>query len=358
MLNPRKLSWTILILLALCIKIFAVFPELVERYYAHGIYQYISTAQRAVLGWIPFSMGDILYFICGLYLVRKAVLFFRAAMLKRLTLLSLIQSAKRLVYFCLLVYVVFNSLWGLNYNRLPMIEQMDMPLQPYSSELLETVLVKLVNQVNNNDSLARLNREALKRKRTLFIKSVESYAVTGVEKPFLQYRVPSVKPSLYSYLGNYLGFTGYYNPFSGEAQVNTTVPVFVLPFTTCHEIGHQLGYAKENEANFAGFLAARTSMDPAFRYSAYFDMYSYAIRELALRDSISAKLFQTRLRPAVRQDIKTIREFYKRFETPLEVLISTLYGHYLKANEQPEGIRSYNEVVAMLVAFYVKYGYV
>ncbi len=69
---------------------------------------------------------------------------------------------------------------------------------------------------------------------------------------------------MYSYLGNYLGFTGYYNPFTGEAQVNTTVPLFVQPFTTCHEIGHQLGYAKENEANFAGYLAAKSSPDAGF----------------------------------------------------------------------------------------------
>jgi len=55
--------------------------------------------------------------------------------------------------------------------------------------------------------------------------------------------------------------------------VNTTTPVFTQPFTTCHEIGHQLGYAKENEANFAGYLSARSSRDPAFLYSVYFDLY-------------------------------------------------------------------------------------
>jgi glucose-6-phosphate dehydrogenase assembly protein OpcA len=96
---------------------------------------------------------------------------------------------------------------------------------------------------------------------------------------------------LYSYAGNILGFEGYYNPFSGEGQVNTTVPVFEQPFVACHEIGHQVGYAKENEANFAGFLACRLHTSPVFRYSVYFDMYNYSINELYRNDSSRARQY-------------------------------------------------------------------
>jgi hypothetical protein len=32
------------------------------------------------------------------------------------------------------------------------------------------------------------------------------------------------------------------------------------------------------------------------------------------------------------------------------------YGQFLKANNQPAGKRSYNEVVAWLVAYYKRYG--
>src|SRR5687768_14965936 len=113
--------------------------------------------------------------------------------------------------------------------------------------------------------------------------------------------MPSIKPSFYSYAGNYLGFSGYYNPFSGEAQVNTTIPAFSQPFVSCHEIGHQLGFAKEDEANFAGFLSARKSPNPAFRYSVYFDMYGYALRDLFNRDSVSARQLHNQLDSQVRR---------------------------------------------------------
>jgi hypothetical protein len=78
---------------------------------------------------------------------------------------------------------------------------------------------------------------------------------------------------LWGWLGNYVGFTGYYNPFTGEAQVNTTVPKFLQPFTASHEVAHQLGYAKEMEANFVGYLAASHSTDTLFRYSVYLDLF-------------------------------------------------------------------------------------
>ena len=89
---------------------------------------------------------------------------------------------------------------------------------------------------------------------------------------------------MWGWLGNYSGFTGYYNPFTGESQVNSTVPVFTIPYTACHEVAHQLGYAKEMEANFAGYLAASTSDDNFFRYSVYLDLFRYANRNLFLLD--------------------------------------------------------------------------
>ena len=89
--------------------------------------------------------------------------------------------------------------------------------------------------------------------------------------------------------GNYLGFLGYYNPFTGEAQVNTKVPAFIIPFTTCHEIAHQFGFASESEASFVGYLVIRSGNSPVFKYSAYFDLFGFANGELYSRDSVAAK---------------------------------------------------------------------
>jgi hypothetical protein len=321
------------------------------------VYPYIASVLRILFGWIPFSIGDILYLVMGSYWLRKLVLLTAGLFRKKPSRQYWLMVGKQVVFGMLVIYILFNALWGLNYNRPPMEEQMGLNLGAYSTENLASILNELTINLDESDSSAREFRADLRRKKTLFQVAVETYQGVKQEFPNLTYRFPSVKPSLYSYLGNYLGFTGYYNPFSGEAQANTTVPSFVQPFTTCHEIGHQLGYAKENEANFAGFLAARSSFNPAFKYSVYFDMYSYAIREMYRRDSVMARELTIRLNPYVKEDFRTMQEFYKKYENPFEPVIMKIYGNYLRANEQPAGLKSYNEVVAMLIGYRRKFGH-
>jgi len=58
----------------------------------------------------------------------------------------------------------------------------------------------------------------------------------------------------------------------------------------------------------------------------------------------------------VKKDRKELREFFQRHRNPIEKIIAWGYGEYLKANNQPAGKRTYDEVVAWLIAYYKKYG--
>ena len=51
-------------------KVLALFPEFVERYYSNGLYLYLSKISRIVLGWIPFSVGDLFYTILFFFIFR------------------------------------------------------------------------------------------------------------------------------------------------------------------------------------------------------------------------------------------------------------------------------------------------
>jgi hypothetical protein len=355
-MRTRTTAWIILVVLAIAIKIFALFPDAVERYYSDGIYPVISKFQRILFGWIPFSIGDIFYGIVILWLLYKVIDFFKRLFKRRLNRQYAWSALRRTVFIALLVYTSFNLFWGLNYNRQGVAWQLGLKVDKYSKEDLVIVMQEIVVRLNALEADAKVNRDQLKRKRTLFGEAVIAYDSLEVYQPAFAYSFRSVKPSLYSYLGNYLGYTGYYNPFSGEAQVNTTVPLFIQPFTTCHEMGHQLGYAKENEANFAGYLSARSSPDPAFRYSVYFDLYAYSRIYLYMQDSMSLKKLDAQLHPGVKSDYKALREFLFKHRNPVERVIDKLYGQYLKANQQPMGRLSYNEVIAWLVAYYKKFG--
>jgi hypothetical protein len=352
----RYRSWLIPLIIALCVKIFSFFPEAVEKYYSTGIYPVISIFPRLVFGWIPFSVGDILYAAVLIYLLISLVRFFTHAFRRQLHRQYLLLCVKRCVSIGLWVYLAFNIFWGLNYDRLPIARQQHLETKPYTREELQSFIALLVIRINAIDSASRESRKNLNSNDSIFKYSIKAYHSAARLHPGLSYTIPSVKYSFYGYLANYMGFSGYYNPFTCEAQVNTTIPRFVQPFTTCHEIGHQLGYAKEEEANFCGFLATKSSDDPAFRYSVYVDLYLYSASALYAMDSTAYIPYRESLKPAVRQDLRDLKAFYMKYENPLEPIIHRIYGKYLKANRQPQGIYSYDEVVGLAIAYYRKNG--
>lgn len=357
MLGKSKLAWIILIALAAGIKLLSFSSDAVEKYYSMGIYPVIARIQRLIFGWLPFSIGDILYALAVVGLIYGLVSLIKR-LIRRQTNRAWWQALwKHTLFILLLIYTCFNLSWGLNYDRRGIAYQLQLNVQAYSTSELDTLLRAVVARINDEDSLAHLQRPALARNSAIFQGAAHSYAALSAQDSRFAYPSASVKTSLYGYLGDYLGFGGYYNPFTGEAQVNTTVPVFSQPYTTCHEIGHQLGYAKENEANFAGYLAARSSSDPAFRYSVYFDLYLYAARELYLRDSALLQPLKKQLSPAVKADFKELQRFNRQYENPFEPVVRRLYGRYLRANRQPQGMRTYNEVIAWLIAYGKKHGW-
>lgn len=353
----KSRSWVVLIVLTILIKWVSWYPGWVETNYTYGLYPVIARVQRFLLGWIPFSTGDLFYAFLLLILFYKIYRLIRTLFRRQFTRHYLVAGLQQTLFFFLFVYVLFNLLWGLNYNRKGISDQLGIQVKRYSLAELDTLTTVLQQKLNYYATLVtEEQRSALNKKSRLFDESSQAYAEAGRRYPFLQYRFVSVKPSLFSYAGNYLGFQGYYNPFSGEAQVNTTIPRFLEPFVTTHEIAHQLGYARENEANFVAFLACRHSSSPVLNYSLYFDIYNYAIGEVKRRDTALARAFQQRLHPQVASDIREYRYFYQRYRNPIEPVITWFYGNYLKANNQPAGKQTYNEVVAWLIAYYKKFG--
>lgn len=353
----KSWSWVLIIILTILIKWASWYPGWVERNYSVGIYPLISKVQRLLFGWIPFSIGDLFYAFLSIVILYKTFQLFKTIIKKRFTRQYFVAGLQQIIFFFLFVYVFFNLLWGLNYNRQGIAYQLKLQVKEYSLADLDTLTTVIESRINYYANfVTEAQRDSFDKKSRLFANAYKAYDAVGKQYAFLDYSPKSVKPSLFSYLGNYLGFQGYYNPFSGEAQVNTTVPRFLEPYVTTHEMAHQLGYGKENEANFVGFLACRAYNNNAFRYSVYYDMYNYSLGEVYRRDTAMAKAFQLKVHPQVKKDQEEFRHFYRKYRNPIEPIIMWGYGHFLKANNQPAGKRSYNEVVAWLIAYYKKYG--
>jgi hypothetical protein len=355
-LRKNKNLWIIVFLLIALIKIFSADKSRVETFYTSQFYFSFSKILRFLFGWIPFSVGDILYLLVGCWIVWKIIknvrLLFKKAVTKKIVFRKCLIMLLRFAF----IYIIFNIFWGINYDRKGIISQLNLTDLQYDTADLLTLQKILLEKVNAS-KISIINRhEVYPSKKELIKRAEKSYDEAEKIFPFLHYRNLSVKSSLYGTPGDYLGFTGYYNPFTGEAQVNSTVPKFLHPYIATHEMAHQLGYAKENEANFVGYLAAANSHDTLFHYSTYFDLFLYTNREVYYFDSVSAMQTLQQLIPEVKQDIRELQKFDQAHKSFLEPAINWIYGNYLKLNNQPKGMHSYNAVVGMLIAYYKKYG--
>ena len=349
------IPFIILLILAIAIKVLSFFPVTIEHFYSNGFYPPFSRALRKITGFVPFSLGDVCYAIAILvfvtWFIRGMVTWIQKKPLRPV----FFKAVKKIILWCLGIYVWFNAAWGLNYNRLGIEYKLGINVKTYSTEELADLSKTLLGQLNKT-RIALGDSPSYPTVKNMYLETGAAYEETARIFPFLRYQNPSIKSSLFGNMGNYLGYLGYYNPFSGEAQVNTTVPAFIIPYTVCHETAHQLGYGSESEANFVGYIAATHSGNTLFEYSAYFNLFAYANSQLYQVDSIAARANIQLLDTLVKKDYKTYREFLRAHQNPIEPVITKFYGLFLQANNQPLGILTYDEVVGWLIAYKNKFG--
>ena len=358
------LKWALPVLFVASIQMLQLFPFWIEKHYSTDWYIQISIVLRNITGWMPFSLGDIIYILFGFSLlvsiIRGIVLVFK----KQFSWASFGSSVSKWIRGLMWIYIWFNILWGLNYSRLGIAHQLKLQQDEYCKEDVVALTNQLITKVNDCRKQIKDTILPQPSMKQIFEGAINNYKIVSDNFYFLSYQTASVKSSLYSPLGNYFGFTGYYNPFTGEAQVRNDVPRVLIPYIVSHEMAHQLGYASESEANFVGYLSASASTDVYFRYSVYLDMLDYAQGEeiklfLIDRDikglMNTLKQNKTNLDSLVRKDRKEIRDFFYKRKNKISPVVSNMYDQYLKMNKQLAGINSYNEVIGWLLAYQKKY---
>ena len=161
----------------------------------------------------------------------------------------------------------------------------------------------------------------------------------------------NTKASAFGYFMQYLGVQGYYNPWTGEAQVNRFLPPFMLPFVMCHEMAHQSGIAAEDDANLLAYALCTTAPDSTFSYSGYFNLWLYTHGRLRMSDSSIAKSLEATIHPLVIAQRDTLRAIRKKYRSEVGKWSSSFYDGYLRAHNQRGGLDSYADVALTAAAF-------
>ena len=348
--NPKLYIALALIPQLILIKILSFYPEFIETYYSNGIYPWTSKLFRWVFGWLPFSFGDIFYTLSSIYILRW--IFKNRWRILKDTKNWVIEIFATIS----ILFFAFHFLWALNYYRQPLHKNLNLNAD-YTTEQLVEVTKMLIEESNTlHNALAKNDSTKIDipySKSDIFNLAPEGFKNLQLKYPHLAYEPSSVKYSIYSLALTYMGFSGYLNPLTNEAQVDRLIPIFKFPTTASHEIAHQLGYAAENEANFIGALAAMNHKDIYFNYSGYTFALRHCLFEVYKRDSETYyKLLET-VNYGIIKNYQEVQQFWDSYQNPLEPIFKETYDSFLIANNQKKGMQSYNYVVALYVNYFL-----
>lgn len=353
-MEQKKINKILTILLIMqwaFIQIIAQYPNFVEKYYSNGIYPIISTILRSLLGWLPFSLGDLIYAFAIYFIV---VSIYKSIKTREFNFKNLFFKLGAIFS---VIFFLFHFNWGLNYFREPLYERLQFKKTTYTNQELIEFTNKLIVKVNsaqviitNNDTIMVKNPSTKKE-----IKNLAALAYQDLNKKDSSYIYipPSIKHSLFSAPLTYMGFAGYINPITNEAQINSLIPKNSYAATVCHEIAHQTGIGSEKEANFIGYLAAINSKDKYFNYSGYIMALKYCLGDVYRRDEMKFEELKNKLNKGVLKDLKQSQEFWQSYQNWSEKFFKIFYDSYLKANKQDDGIKGYNQVVLLLINYYL-----
>lgn len=337
-------------------------PDWTEQAFSSTAYPVLSTAVGFLPSLVDFSVaewfaGAFLLFCLG-YVV---YCIFKVVTSKDERGMTIYRGTMGAIAIACTVYFAFTFLCGLNYYRYTFasytgydVEQSGADPSQRQEELAQ-LCASLANDLGQER--ARLGEDV-----NLFAAEpgeFEAYARTAVaamqtlaqEYPVLQrplYSPP--KPVALSELMSDAGIGGMFFPFTMESNVNAIEPFYTTPATMAHELAHQCGFMREDEANFIAYLACMRTDDALMRYSGLLLAYDHSIAALSKVDPERAAGIRAGLPAAVQHDLAERAQFWDEHEGAILEASQSMNDAYLKANSQADGLQSYGRMVDLLLA--------
>lgn len=313
-------------------------------------------AMAAILSLLPFSMAELIW---AVGIIGVPILIFQTVyrMFRPGGRLRRIILYRRIAGLCaavLTVYAGFCLLWGVNYYGDSFSDKSGIEALPVSTNDLAATtsyFVELVNEYAPQVERDEAGCFSVSRDE-IFSKAGSIYDAVGEEFPFLSGSLPTPKRIFFSKIMSYVDFTGFFFPFTGEANLNTDSPACLLPSTITHELAHQKNIAPEQEANFVAILTALKSGDPVYCYSAALLGYIHLSNALYKADRIAWEQVYGSLDARVRADLSANNAYWQQFQTPVNQATQTVYNSFLQSYGQELGVKSYGACVDLLVAYY------
>lgn len=324
--------------------------------YAGSLYPSISRLYAGLTGGIPFSLAEVGVVALAALFVARGVRNLRRVRRGDLRARDLFVRFELSALSWLAVAYALFVVWGLNYQRTPLAAFAGYDTGTPEVSELRALAAELVDETNalrrevaeDGDGVMRLGsgrREALVRAREGFdpLRVAAPDLVPGRAGRAKGLRLLATPMSI-------LGADGIFLMWTGEPSVNMNLPDPALPWSACHELAHQVGWAREDEASFVGYLACTGHPDADFRYGAALGALRHALSALARVDPTAARELSERLDLGVGRDREALAAYSRRYHSRVQDAAGSTYDVYLKSQGQKEGRASYGKVVDLLLA--------
>lgn len=310
----------------------------VERLFSDGIYPVIQPRLTFLSNQVPIALFDVLIVIATIIIVAWLVL--ACLRFKTHGWRFIVRTATMAAG----LYLVFLTVWGLNYRREPLRRTLPFRQERVTQEALVHLAQRTVGELN---AIYPKLPPAWPGWRDLPLQLRPAFdRARATAGPYWRVEPGYPKRSILNVYFKRTAIDGMVDPFFLEVLVNQDVLPLERPFIVSHEWGHLAGRADESEASFLGWLTCMNGPLWA-RYSAWISLYGTIVAGLPAADRTA---INAQLTAGPRRDLDALRERIARQSTPVARRASqAAYDRFLKANRLREGVASYGLVVTLLL---------
>ncbi len=360
--KPLWLKWVYCFLpVAVALLLYFILPLVpgfTEYVVARGVFRIIGFPVQWLMSVLPFSFAELLVILALPLLITLLIIYLIRIVKSQNKKKTAEKGVRGTVWVLSVALLVYTVMHGANFNRIPLAEQLSLPLRRYTAE----DLYKVTCDIAIKASAAREKLPEDKNGCAIFtadeseILKLADNSFDNIKKeyPFLKSAVWRVKSVKLSNLWSYTGTTGMYFPWTAEANVNVDMPKYLIPNSAAHEIAHTMGYAREDECNFLAWLACSTSGIADFEYSGNFWGFTYCINALYDADSTLADKAYAYCSEGMLRDLDNRNRYWQSFEGEIMESSQNLNDVFIKVNGDKDGILSYDLMVELLLRYYDK----
>lgn len=349
----------IITLISLAVSLISYLSVSFAEGYCRTVGSFIRMVLAKITGIFPFSVAETLVAAFLIFLVYSLFRSFYVIFSKTDSVEFEDRANKVLICIFLCAFSLYNFSFAPSNHRRPLEENLGLEREPLSSEQLYECMVKVTEELKvclDNGDIRRTpsGSSCLPYSYTELSDVLNGIYRDSYEKyPFLSRFDSKAKLVMLSPLMTYTHISGIYVPFTGEININTNYPDYVIAFSTAHEMAHQRGIAREDEANFTAFLVLYESDDNYLRYCALLELYDYLSDALYSADE---ELFYKAFMQADRRIVYEMLGF-NDFFTPYtnsvaSDIMDTVNDVSIKLRGDSDGVKSYNMMVELAASYF------